>query len=111
METLRCIRARSVPAPSLIIRFSTDIAISIMPRFRAFQGHVFHEQKNIEKRGIRQVERLAKPAVSPFFSGECMYWPRVCISPFDAGKEAIVIANDREWGLLSGGIYTTDVSR
>ncbi|WP_429563711.1 aldehyde dehydrogenase family protein [Paraburkholderia sp. MM6662-R1] len=36
--------------------------------------------------------------------------PVLCVSPFDAENEVIVIANDRVYG-LSSAIHTTDLSR
>ena len=41
---------------------------------------------------------------------EEIFGPVLCVIPFDTEEEAIAIANDSEYG-LSGGIYTTDLSR
>ncbi|HKX56817.1 MAG TPA: aldehyde dehydrogenase family protein, partial [Xanthomonadales bacterium] len=41
---------------------------------------------------------------------EEIFGPVLCVIPFETEEEAIAIANDSEYG-LSGGIYTTDLSR
>jgi aldehyde dehydrogenase (NAD+) len=41
---------------------------------------------------------------------EEIFGPVLCVTPFDSEDEAIALANDSEYG-LSGGIYTTDISR
>lgn len=41
---------------------------------------------------------------------EEIFGPVLCVIPFETEEEAIALANDSDYG-LSGGIYTTDVSR
>jgi aldehyde dehydrogenase (NAD+) len=41
---------------------------------------------------------------------EEIFGPVLCVIPFDDEADAIRIANDSEYG-LSGGIYTTDLTR